>query len=120
MRYRTLVVVSLLAIGCHKGDSRSVLLPASAVACTPETYLLDLPPEGGFILNAERRDSAGVARWASDVLPQRSAAGRRVIVRTDSARQADLKWLVPAIQTAGGEAYEYDPACQLQIPASSG
>ena len=110
-----LVCVGALALACARGDA-ATLRPPSASACVRDLYLLELPSGGGFRLNREVRDSAGVARWLRDILPRRSGTGQTVHVRVEGGREAELRWLVPAITQAGGTAYEYDPSCRIEIP----
>jgi hypothetical protein len=100
-------------------NDRGLLRQRNALACRPDAYLLRLPATGGFVLNTEPRDSVGIARWLRDVLPHRTGSGRYVNIEAGSDRGADLRWLVPAIALAGGEAYEFDPTCRIEISTPS-
>ena len=110
------MVVAGVLVGCEppRERSASALLPVDATACSFETQFLEVPQSGGFIVNTEVRDSAGVARWLAEVLPRREK--RLVQVRLDESRRSELAWLVPAIASAGGKAYTFDPSCRLELP----
>jgi hypothetical protein len=56
-------------------------------------------------------DSIRLARWFEVQLSHRIPAQRIVMVRLDSTRRGDLRWLVPAIERAGAGAYEPDSTC---------
>jgi hypothetical protein len=115
-----LVLPATLAIAyvasCSRND-HPLLRQRNALACKPDAYLLKMPATGGFVLNTEPRDSVGIARWLRDVLPHRTGSGRYVNIEAGSDRSADLRWLVPEIERAGGEAYEFDPTCRIEISA---
>lgn len=86
----------------------------AATVCNPRHQLplvLELPAGGGFWLNKQAFDSAGLARWFQDGLAQRDPVQRLVFVRADSLRAGELRWLIPAIEAAGGGAYRPDSAC---------
>lgn len=114
------ILAVLLIAGCRAPEQRAELLPADKKSCATDAYFLELPSAGGYVLNSEQRDSAGVMRWIHEVLPKRSGTGRFVNVRVDSSRAGALTWLVPSIKGAGGEAYQGDPACRIEIPARAG
>jgi hypothetical protein len=92
----------------------------AASVCDPSRQLplvLELPAAGGFRLNRQALDSAELARWLRDGQARRDPAGRLVFVRADSLRARELGWLVPAIERAGGRAYEPDTACVRPVRA---
>jgi hypothetical protein len=111
-------LAGVLAASCGRNDV-AVLRPPAATSCVPDAYFLSLPNEGGFVLNSQKRDSAGLTRWLRDVLPRRTGTGRIVNVQPGVGRSHDLRWLVAAIGDAGAAAFEFDPACRLQIPSAS-
>jgi hypothetical protein len=73
--------------------------------------LLELPTGGDFRFNSERFDRLSVTKWLREKLPQWPEQERVLMVRVDSTRVAELGWLIPAIESGGGEAYAPDPAC---------
>lgn len=110
---RTGVISGILwCAACHKADRQDILLHADAAACKPGVYLLEIPREGGFLLNDDRRDSARVSRWIHDALVDRDTALRIVFIRADSSRRDELRWLVPAIRSVGARAYAEDGSCK--------
>ena len=118
MTHSLFVLASALCVAaCGRGEDTVALKPASAAACEPSAYFLELPTNGGFVLNSEMRDSTSLIPWLTHVLPRRDSAGRIVNVRAAASRTQDLRWLIPAIQRAGGSAYSADSACHISIPA---
>lgn len=103
--------------GCQSADRHDALLPADARACRPGVYLLELPREGGFILNHDPRDSTRISTWIQDALAKRDTALRIVFVRVDSNRQAELRWLVPAIRSVDARPYAEDGSCKPVVRA---
>src|SRR5947209_6256241 len=104
-------------VRCQTADRNDALLHADARDCKPGVYLLELPREGGFILNHDPRDSARVSRWIQDALVHRDSGLRVVFVRVDSTRRDNLRWLVPAIRSVGGRAYAEDGSCKPVVRA---
>ena len=116
----------LVLIGCTSdhparhlvADSIPELRTDAAARCDPKRaypFLLELPSTGGFVLNTRPLDSARLSRWFRVQLPQRAPEGRMIFVRFDSNRMRELRWLVPAIEAAGGGAYVPDSTCMRQI-----
>ena len=120
---RALLMALAVTASCRgenrHGDQAAALQARNPRACTLSTYRLQLPSTGAFVLNSEPRDSLGLSRWLAEVLPKREGERRIVMVQLDERRRAALDWLVPAIHRAGGEAYEFDPTCRMEIPSRS-
>ena len=108
--------------GCAKSEdsasSRQAVVPTlrrdAAAVCRPGIGLalvLELGPDNGYRLNTESFDSTRLVRWFDAQLARRNTGQRMVFVRVDSARRDELRWLIPAIERAGGGAYEPDSRC---------
>ena len=119
-------IVSLAAIaalsGCGEraasGKAQAIAEPVLrqnvAAICKPAVshpVLLDLPARGGYKLNMVPFDSIGLRRWFDIQLAHWSREERIVMVRLDSTRRDELRWIVPAIEQAGGGAYQADSTC---------
>jgi hypothetical protein len=100
----------------QKGQAMAapVLRRNVAAICEPAVaypFLLDLPARGGFKLNMVPFDSIQLTRWFEVQLAKRIPAQRVVMVRLDSTRRNELRWLIPAIERAGAGAYQPDSTC---------
>jgi hypothetical protein len=118
---RACALFSVAVLGCgESSDGAPVLATGAAAVCDPQRpIVLDLPRDGGFILNSEPLDSLGLASWFRAGLPitprgaSTSAAGspRVVMVRAAEGREGQLRWIVPAIHASGGSAFAFDSLC---------
>jgi len=124
--FRTKLALCAAAIfssaACAKSENSSAsqhdavpsLRRDAATVCRPSiggVLVLELPPEKGFRLNTEPFDSTRLVRWFDTQLARRVPDQRMVFIRLDSTRRDELRWLVPAIERAGGGAYEPDSRC---------
>jgi len=107
------VVAALLGVACTDDSTPPARLRTGvAQVCDPgQPLVLDLLASGVYELNRNRMDSAMLADWFQDFLAQRPPPHQIIMVRVDSARVADLRWVIPAIERTGGAAFELDSAC---------
>jgi hypothetical protein len=120
-----LLLLVLLSCTSERPNSRQedLALPhlrtVAASQCDPNLLplVLEVPRRGGFVLNTAPFDSAGLSTWFREKLPGHVAQGRLVFVQLDSSRVDELRWLVPAIEAAGGGAYVPDATCAWSIRA---
>lgn len=126
MRLSSIVGVYLVVIACacskraparaRKVSDRPTLRGNVAAVCAPgDPLLLDVPKTGGYALNTLPLDSTRLAHWFEVQLARRVPAQRIVMVRVDSARRDELRWIIPAIERAGGGAYQPDSTCAPKI-----
>ena len=125
---RLVCVISLAGCGerAPSGERTELAEPSLrrnvAAICKPSVaypFLLDLPAGGGYELNMTPYDSTRLAHWFDVQLAHRIPEQRIVMVRLDSTRRVELRWLIPAIERAGAGAYEADPTCTppIRVPA---
>jgi hypothetical protein len=113
----TLQSIGIIALGFSLacGDDPAPaprLRTGVAEVCDPDAPLvLDLLASGVYELNRNRMDSAMLAQWFQEHLAKRPRPGQILMVRVDSTRVTDLRWIIPAIERVGGAAYELDTAC---------
>ena len=102
-----------LSLACGDDSAATPRLRTGvAEVCDPHAPLvLDLPASGIYELNRNRMDSAMLAEWLHEYLAKRPPPGHILMMRVDSTRVRDLRWLIPAIERVGGAAYELDTAC---------
>ena len=103
------MLVSFTSASC--ADQRHPLLRtnAASVCRAEQSLLVSEQSDGRFRLNFALLDSSALIRTLPVILAPRSE--KTVMVRLDSAPNADLRWIVQAIERAGGAAYALDSAC---------
>jgi hypothetical protein len=125
-RHVVMATLLLSLAACGEAGNEQTKQAASAPAlrrdaarvCKRDLVLLVLellPRERGYRLNTELLDSANLATFLQVQLPEYPPERRNVYVRLDSGRAAELRWLVPVIERAGGRAYEPDSTCSRTI-----
>lgn len=89
---------------------RQLLHTNAAVVCRAgQSLLVSAQADGRFRLGFAVLDSGSLVRTLPVILAPRSE--KTVMVRLDSGRDTDLRWIVQAIERAGGVAYAPDSAC---------
>ena len=112
-----LLVCVVAGFACSVNDSSAATLRDDAAAvCNPNRHLLVSSSEAGrFMFNHAVVDSAQLLTALRNILPPRPE--KVVMVHLSNDRSAQVAWIVPAINAAGGEAYKPDSAC---LPSASG
>lgn len=104
------ILLSLTSVSCGGDRGRSLLRPDAALVCRAgQPILVSAQGSGQFRLNFALLDSSALIRMLPVILGPRSE--KIVMVRVDSARNADLRWIVRAIERGGGIAYASGAAC---------
>ena len=119
MALNRLVLLVLVAASC-KARERAALLPPDPSMCRPSTVVVELAASerGTYRLNTRPLDSLAIVSYLSTYFKARPDSSRTIVVRADSARSADLPWLLDAIGAAHGRAYSFDAKCSIAIPDS--
>jgi hypothetical protein len=103
------MVLSLASASCADHQPPLLRTNTASVCRAGQSLLVSEQGDGRFRLNFAVLDSGALTRTLPVILGPR--AEKTVMVRVDANRSADLRWIVQAIERAGGVAYGLDSAC---------
>jgi hypothetical protein len=103
------VLLSFASASCTDNQPPLLRTNAASVCRAGQSLLVSEQGDGRFRLNFAALDSGALTRALPVILGPR--ADKTVMVHVDAARSADLRWVVRAIERAGGVAYALDSAC---------
>jgi hypothetical protein len=116
MRALRYTLAVLIGVAACVGEQEKPVPPlrgnAVALCDTMEhPLILQVPASGGLSLNRNPMDSAAFVSWTREHLASRPSPHNIVMVVIDSTRDSELRWIIPAVESVGGRAYEFDPRC---------
>lgn len=103
------MLVSFASASCADHRRPSLHTNVAMVCRSGQSLLVSAQADGRFRFNFAVLDSGALIRTLPVILAPRSE--KTVMVRLDSARDTDVRWIVQAIERAGGVAYSPDNAC---------
>src|SRR5512140_355511 len=103
------VLLSLASASCTDNQPSLLRKDAASVCRAGQSLLVSEQGDGRFRLNFAALDSGALISTLPVILGPR--ADKTVMVHVDAARGSDLRWVVRAIELAGGVAYALDSAC---------
>jgi hypothetical protein len=82
-------------------------------------YFLDLQVAGTYDVNTRRMDSVQFARWLTERVRNYPAESRRLVVRMNLSRTAELPWILESARQADVTVYEFQPGDSVCYPPIS-
>ncbi len=106
-----ILIAAITVQGCSTEHSQPVRLRdhAAAVCHGNPGLVVSVRADGRYALNFGVFDSTQLVQALNNIVPPRP--DKLVMVQTASGRETALRWIVPAIDQAGGTAYKFDQAC---------
>jgi len=103
------MLLGLASTSCADHQSPPLRTSTASVCRAGQSLLVSEHADGRIRLNFAVLDSNALTRTLPVILGPR--AEKTVMVHVDATRGADLRWIVQAIERAGGFPYALDSAC---------
>jgi biopolymer transport protein ExbD len=103
------MLLSLASLSCADHEPPLLRKRTASVCRAGQSLVVSEQADGQLRLNFAALDSGALTKTLPVILGPR--AEKTVMVHVDANRRGDLRWIVQAIERAGGVAYALDSAC---------